>query len=59
MNTEKATRKPRARTPVTLIIEREFVGEKTIPEAMLPVILEDLRRKATKSRTLDKQADSA
>jgi hypothetical protein len=59
MNTEKATRKPRPRTPVTLIVEREFVGDKTIPEAMIPVILEDLRRKTAQVRTFDKRPDSA
>lgn len=59
MITEKTKRKPRARTSVTLIIEREFVGEKTITEAMIPVILEDLRRKAAQGRTLDKRPDSA
>jgi len=61
MNTSasKQTRKPRARTPVTVIVEREFVGDKTVSEALMPVILEDLRRKADELRTLDNPPDSA
>ena len=39
------TRKPRCRSPVTVIVEREFVGDKTVTEALLPILFEDLRRK--------------
>ena len=39
------TRKTRCRSPVTVIVEREFVGDKTVTEALLPIIFEDLRRK--------------
>jgi hypothetical protein len=61
MNTmiEKPTRKPRQSTPVTVIVEREFVGDKTITEALLPVIFEDLRRQIESNRTLDTSPDTA
>jgi hypothetical protein len=61
MNTtiEKPTRKSRQSTPVTVIVEREFVGDKTITEALLPVIFEDLRQRLEDNRTLDKPLDSA
>ena len=61
MNTthEQPTRKPRSQTPVTVIVEREFVGDKTVSEALVPVIFEDLRRKADELRTLDNPPDSA
>jgi len=60
MNTaiEKQPRKPRQRTPVTVIVGREFVGDKTLAEVFIPVILEDLRRKAEQRRTFDKQLDT-
>lgn len=56
--TEKQTRKPRQRPPVTVIIEHEFIGDKTLTEAFIPVILEDLRRKAEQPRTFDKPLDT-
>jgi hypothetical protein len=61
MNTtiEKPTRKPRAAKPVTVIVEREFVGDKSITEALLPVIFEDLRRHLEDNRTLDNSPDTA
>jgi hypothetical protein len=61
MNTtiEKPTRKPRTSPPVTVIVEREFVGDKTITEALLPIIFEDLRRQIESNRTLDNPPDTA
>jgi hypothetical protein len=56
---KKTKRKPRAKEPVTLIVEREFVGGKTLAEAMLPVIFEDLRRRTEDNRTFDNGIDSA
>ena len=53
----KQIRKPRARTPVKLIVARKFVGDKTVTEAMIPVIVEDLRRKTEQGRTFDKSHD--
>jgi hypothetical protein len=40
--TDKPTRKPRPKPPVSVLVEREFVGDKTVTEAMIPVIFEDL-----------------
>ena len=57
--TAKQSRKPRMPTPVRLIVEREFVGEKTVTEAMIPVLFEDLKRKANEIRTFDKSGDTA
>jgi len=57
--TVNQTRKPRARTPVRIIVEREFVGGKTMTEALIPVITEDLRSKAEQIRTFDSEADSS
>jgi len=53
----KQTRNPRARTPVTLIVAREFVGDKTVAEALIPIIVDDLRRKAEQGRTFDNGPD--
>ena len=53
----KQNRKPRAGTPVRLIVAREFVGDKTATEALIPVIVDDLRRKAEQGRTFDKGHD--
>ena len=55
MNTTLKTpaSKPRAKQSVLIIVEREFMGEKTLEEAMLPVIIEDLRRKAEQNRSFD------
>ena len=54
--TEKKQRRPR--TPVTVIVAHEFIGDKTLAEAFIPVIFEDLRQKADKHRTIDNQLDS-
>jgi hypothetical protein len=61
MNTtlEKQTRKPRTKPPVTVIVEREFVGERPFTEVLLPVLFEDMRRKAEQIRTLDNRCDTA
>ena len=53
---KKQSRKPRQNKPVTVIVEREFVGRKTISEAMIPIILEELLRKG-QSRTFDNTPD--
>ena len=55
----KQTRKPRARVSVRVLVEREFVGDKTVSEALLPVILEDLRKRAETLCTLDKQPETS
>ncbi len=51
--TSRKGRKPRPR----LIVQRVFTGEKSMSEAMFPVIYEDLRRQL-EHRTLDKDAES-
>jgi hypothetical protein len=38
--TDKPTRKPRPKPPVSVLAEREFVGDKTVTEAMIPVIFQ-------------------
>lgn len=57
-NTKQINKKPRTRTSVTLKIEREFIGDKTLIEAIIPVIVEDLRLKAERIHTLDNEVDS-
>ena len=59
MNMEKQARKPRSRTPVKIIVQHEFVGEKSLSDAFVPVIVEDLRRKLEPARTLDTLPESA
>jgi hypothetical protein len=56
---DKPSRKPRPKPPVSVLVEREFVGDMTIVEAMIPVIFEDLRRKSEQIRTFEKTDDSA
>lgn len=42
-----------AKKPVRMVINREFVGTQTIPEAFIPIIYEDIRKSAAKADTLD------
>lgn len=42
-----------AKKPVRVIVNREFVGTQTIPEAFIPIIYEDIRKSAAKADTLD------
>jgi len=44
----KVERKPRPRAAVIVTVVREFVGDKTVAEVFVPVLIEDMRR------TLDK-----
>ena len=55
--TETKTRKPRARAPVKVIVERAFVGDKTLAEAFIPVITDDLLHKIELNRTFDKTTE--
>jgi len=57
--TEKQKRKPRAKTKVNIIIERNFIGDKPMPDAFIPVIIEDLRSKTDRIRTFDNKADTS
>lgn len=51
---EKQTTQKRNKAPVTLIVQREFIGEKKLSEMMFPIIYEDLRKKI-ECRTLDNE----
>lgn len=42
-----------AKKPVRVVINREFVGTQTIPEAFIPIIYEDIRKSAAQADTLD------
>ena len=48
--TVQKRRKPRPR----LIVQRVFIGEKSMEDALFPIIYEDLRRQLERRRTLDK-----
>ena len=41
-----------------LIVQRVFTGEKSMEDALFPVIYEDLRRQLERRRTLDKDSES-
>lgn len=47
------------RTPVQMIVNREYVGTQTITEAFIPIISEDIRRKIAESDTFDNEGLSA
>ena len=51
---EKQTAQKRNKAPVTLVVQREFIGEKKLSEVMFPIIYEDLRKKI-EYRTLDNE----
>jgi len=49
---------PKRRNPrPRLIVQRVFTGEKSMEDALFPVIYEDLRRQLER-RTLDKEIES-
>ncbi len=52
--TKRNRRKPRPR----LIVQRVFIGEKSMEDVLFPVIYEDLRRQLERRRTLDKDSES-
>ena len=58
-NDKSTDRRPRQRPTVKVIVTREFIGDKTLAEAFIPVITEDLRRKAGEKRTFDNDLDTA
>ena len=41
-----------------LIVQRVFTGEKSMEDALFPIIYEDLRRQLERRRTLDKDSGS-
>ena len=46
-----AEHKPRQHP--TVIVQREYTGSRSVLDALLPVLLDDLRRKLEPPRTLD------
>ena len=48
---EKKTKKRQVET----IVERQFVGDVTPIQAILPIVLEDIRKKAEENRTMEKE----
>lgn len=51
---KKQTTQKRNKAPVTLVVQREFIGEKKLSEVMFPIIYEDLRKRV-EYRTLDNE----
>ena len=48
---------PRRQKP-RLVVQRVFIGEKSMEDVLFPVIYEDLRRQIEHRRTLDKEGES-
>lgn len=48
---EKKTKKRQVET----IVERQFVGDVTPIQAILPIVLEDIRKKAEENCTMEKE----
>ena len=42
-----------AKPPVQIIIKREFVGEKSLADAITPIIYDDIRKKLEETDTFD------
>ena len=53
MGNKQLKRGQAVKPAVRLIVEREFVGTKSIGEAFIPIIVDDLCKKAEEVRTLD------
>jgi len=56
---ENRSRKPRENPVVKVIVERDFIGGKALTDAFIPVITEDLKKRAEQSRTFDSADDSS
>lgn len=53
-NTSMEKKKNRAaKPPVQIIIKREFVGEKSLADAITPIIYDDIRKKLEETDTFD------
>jgi len=63
MGEDKKADKKRKRvvpkTPVQMIISREYVGTQTVTEAFIPIISEDIRKKIAEGDTFDNEGLSA
>jgi hypothetical protein len=53
MGTPSRKGKRTIKAPTRLVVEREFVGTKSIEETFIPIIVDDLNRKEGQTRTLD------
>lgn len=53
MGTPSKKGKRTIKAPARLVVEREFVGTKSIEETFIPIIVDDLNRKEEQTRTLD------
>ena len=53
-----AEKKNSKNNEVQIIVERHYTGEVTPIQAILPIVLEDLRKKYEKNRTLEKAKNS-
>ena len=56
MAAQTAPKRKKARP--RLIVQRVFTGEKSMEDALFPIIYEDLRRQLERRRTLDKDGGS-
>lgn len=52
------TRKPTVSKSVKIIVSRGFIGEKPLADLIIPVIMEDFRRKAEALRTFAEEPDT-
>ncbi len=55
LSSEKKTRITH-KNPITVVVQREFVGNQSLLEAFIPVVYEDIRRKLEANRTIDNSA---
>ena len=56
--TEKRIRKPRPKAKVKITVKRVFTGGKSITDAFIPIIADDLRNRIQQIRTIDNTNDS-
>ena len=63
MNDDKGQAKKKKRTalkaPVQVVVRHEFVGIKTVTDAFIPIIYEDIHRAVSGADTLDTEGISA
>lgn len=52
-------RQSRKKAAVQMIVRHEFVGTKTVTDAFIPIIYEDIRKAVSEADTLDTEGISA
>lgn len=57
--TGAADRRSRKKAPVQMIVRHEFVGTKTVTDAFIPIIYEDIHKTVSEVDTLDTEDISA